>query len=273
MPAAFPSHAAAVLPLKMRWPAAFDGVALVIGSTAPDQAYAWYIHHWLAGTHQWSGLLWWCLPVTLIETFLVRRAAPIVAAHLPAGGWFALADYGAIGRHRYRWLVTVYSALLGAVTHLVWDGLAHAPDGPGWGRDLLPFLDTPAIDRWGYWRYAQPLWSLIGGVIAVALFARIGRRRLVRAWDGDPPPAPLAPGLFWSVTLAVAAGYPWTWSELSYRWSIHVQGVRLLWYLGVGLLCAAAAVAAAERIGQRRAARETTFTPVRATTRVPPAPE
>ena len=44
MPATFPSHAAAVLPLKLWRPRWFDGVALVVGSMAPD-------------THSAAGLL------------------------------------------------------------------------------------------------------------------------------------------------------------------------------------------------------------------------
>jgi hypothetical protein len=35
MPLTFPSHALAVLPLKIRWPCYFDGVALVVGSAVP----------------------------------------------------------------------------------------------------------------------------------------------------------------------------------------------------------------------------------------------
>ncbi|WP_367319789.1 DUF4184 family protein [Streptomyces sp. HUAS ZL42] len=40
MPLTFPSHAAAVMPLKIRRPHWFDGVALVVGSTVPDLPYA-----------------------------------------------------------------------------------------------------------------------------------------------------------------------------------------------------------------------------------------
>lgn len=36
MPGTLLSHQAIVLPLKLRWPARFSGLALVIGSMAPD---------------------------------------------------------------------------------------------------------------------------------------------------------------------------------------------------------------------------------------------
>ncbi|MFF5265545.1 DUF4184 family protein [Actinomadura viridis] len=40
VPLTFPSHAAAVMPLKFWRPRWFDGVALVVGSTAPDLPFA-----------------------------------------------------------------------------------------------------------------------------------------------------------------------------------------------------------------------------------------
>lgn len=52
MPLTFPSHAAAVLPLKLLQPSRLDGVALVIGSTTPDLPYAF--SPWITvNTHTW----------------------------------------------------------------------------------------------------------------------------------------------------------------------------------------------------------------------------
>jgi hypothetical protein len=123
VPATFPSHAAAGLPFKLAWPRRFDGVALVVGTAAPDMYYALNGYVVVPPTHNLAGLFWFALPVTLLATALIRRAAPVVAAHLPAWpGWLALPDYGVLGRVRHRWYVTVYSALLGAATHVAWDG-------------------------------------------------------------------------------------------------------------------------------------------------------
>jgi hypothetical protein len=98
MPATFPSHQAAILPLKLWRPRWFDGVALAVGAASPDVAYL------LDGTnlpvwpfsHEWLGLVGWCLPVTVVIAWLFRLAAPAVAAHLPNGGALALRDYGAL---------------------------------------------------------------------------------------------------------------------------------------------------------------------------------
>jgi Domain of unknown function (DUF4184) len=170
MPATFPAHPAAVLPLKLRWPHRFDGVALVIGSMAPDFAYpldgTWFerpspaLPPMYQIAHSWWGLLVWCLPVTLSCAFLARRAAPRIAAHLPV--WprtLALQDYGAIARSRPAWYVSVWSALLGATTHVV------------------------------------------------AMLIIIGRLRLIALWHGPSPRVPVRNGLFWGITtVAVAAG-------------------------------------------------------------------
>ncbi|GAB7036179.1 MULTISPECIES: DUF4184 family protein [Catenuloplanes] len=182
MPLTFPSHAALPLPLKLWRPRWFDGVALVVGSASPDLAYA------LDGTaleavngtalyqvaHGPAGLPLFCLPVTLACAVLVRRAAPVVAAHLPARPvWLAARDYGVLGASRPAFLVTVLSALAGAASHQGWDAVT----------DHAPIAD---------------LASTVGGAIAALLLAvHIGRRRLLHAWHGDPPAVTTRPGLFW----------------------------------------------------------------------------
>ncbi len=230
MPATFPAHAAAVLPLKMRWPRAFDGVALVIGSTAPDQAYAVYGWWHIPATHQWYGLLWFVLPVTMVETWLCRRAAPVVAAHVAALTWlrvFAIGDYGALRQRRHRWYLIASSALLGGLTHLIWDGLAHPPGAPGWANNLMPFLNQPSIRDWWWWRHGEVVSSVVGGVVAIALFARIGGRRMVREWDGPRRPSRCGRGCSGGsrsprVLVDVA-----TWPIQDYKTTEPVQGVRL----------------------------------------------
>jgi hypothetical protein len=225
----------------------------VVGSTAPDQAYGVYGWWPIPAAHQWFGLLWFVLPMALIETFIARRAAPIVAAHIAAVrrpatigrivAAFAIGDYGALRSRRHRWYVTVYSVLLGGLTHLVWDGLAHPPGAPGWANNLLPFLDRPEIQAWPWWRYGETVSSVVGGIVALVLFARIGRRRLVRQWDGPAPAVHLRRWVFWPVAIAFPLLDVVTWPVQDYRTTQVVQGERLLWMVSLGLLCAAAAVA------------------------------
>jgi hypothetical protein len=94
MPATFPAHPAAVLSLKLWRPAWFDGVALTLGSMAPDLAYT-LDGSWLERpfpgipplwqlAHSLPWFLAWALPVTLLLCALIRFSAPSLAAHLPA---------------------------------------------------------------------------------------------------------------------------------------------------------------------------------------------
>ncbi|OLB81139.1 MAG: hypothetical protein AUI14_04590 [Actinobacteria bacterium 13_2_20CM_2_71_6] len=234
MPATFPSHAAAILPLKLWRPAWFDGVALVIGSTAPDLGYPLVGLVPLPETHSVPALLYWNLPVTLVLCWLVRRSAPGIAVHLPAR-WFALPDYGALARVRHRWYVTVSSALIGAASHLLWDGFTHYPPLGGWAARRIPALSTEAYPGWPWWYVLQHVSTLVGGMVAVALFARIGRQRLIRRWHGDPPPVQPVPDRFWVAVGTALCLYAATWPVLPYPYAPHVQVVRVFWALGAGL--------------------------------------
>lgn len=219
MPLTFPTHPAAVLPLKLWRPRWFDEIALVVGAMAPDLAYAldgsglpvWPL------SHRVPGLVLWCLPVTLVLTWLLRRVAPVVAAHLPAGGPFALADYGALGRSRPAWPIVVVSALLGAASHLALDRLEAVAPASEYVMHVLGFV------------------GLLSTVLA------IGRGRLLRRWHGEPLPVPRHPVAFWTVagtvSLALAATVPF----LPAASLAHTTGTRLLCAFAAGLLAAALA--------------------------------
>jgi hypothetical protein len=216
VPASFPAHQAAVLPLKVWRPAWFDGVALVLGAASPDLAYA------LDGSglpvfplsHQWLGLLLWCLPVTLLGCWLTRWAAPVVSAHLPT--W--LRDYAVLGRARPCWWLTASSAVLAAATHLIWDDLA-----------------TQSV--------AEDISDAIGALFTLAVLVHIGRTGLLRRWHpAVPPTGPRRPALFWSTAgIAAAVGVAVTPALPGAQLS-HTTGVRLLCALAVGLLAGVLAV-------------------------------
>jgi hypothetical protein len=254
VPLTFPSHAAAVLPVKLWRPRAFDGIALVVGSTSPDLIYPFAAIIWYPEVHSLPGLFWWCLPATLLLSWVIRRASPRVAAHLPPGGPFALPGYGALGLVRHRWYVTLGSAFLGAASHLVWDGFTHSPETSGWGAILLPFLEVEAATGLPWFRLLQHGSTILGAVAVVALAARIGRRRLIERWHGPAPAVARRPLLFWGTATAVLICYPLSWPFLTHLYQPHVQGARVLCFLGLALLAGAAATAAADRVRSRPAA-------------------
>lgn len=243
MPSTLPTHPLAVLPLKLWRPRWFDGVALATGACAPDMSYA------LDGavdriglrinSHTIASLVWWSLPCAVAAAWLIRRGAPVVAAHLP--GW--LREYGVLGRVRHAWWITALSALLGAASHLLWDLVTHP--GP--------------VAAW--WPIRQV--SDDSAVVLLPIFLwYCGSRHLLREWHGDPPPVPRRPALFWAVSAAVvAAGVLATWlagdrhpAWFGYPGYPHVLGVRLIDSLTVGLLAGAAAVQSAGALHRPAAA-------------------
>jgi DNA-binding transcriptional regulator YbjK len=196
VPATLPSHQAAVLPLKVRFPRRFDGVALVIGSAAPDIGYV------LAGiaqppSHSWHSLLWFHLPVVLAATWLVRPAAPVVAAHLPA----SLRGYGVLGRVRHPLRVTAWSAVLGALSHQVWDAVTHPYMLFVGASAYLPALHATAVVGLPWWRVVHVVSEVVGVAVTIATLVHIGRQRLLVAWHGPTPDVPARPVVFWPVAV------------------------------------------------------------------------
>jgi hypothetical protein len=187
---------------------------------APDAAYV------LDGSglpvwpfsHEIPGLIGWCLPLTLLGTWILRRAAPTVAAHLPTAGSFALRDYGAIGAARHRWWITATSALIGAASHLVLDKIEQEVS------------------------LAEYVFHALGVVAMLVVGLHIGRGRLISRWYGTAPQSVVRPALFWTVTGAVALPAMAVTPFLPAAFLPHTTGVRLLAAIGAALLAAAAAV-------------------------------
>jgi hypothetical protein len=219
MPSTVPTHPMAVLPLKLLRPRLFDGVALAAGAASPDVAYlidgsglpVWPF------SHEWRGLVGWCLPVTVVLVLALRAAAPVVAAHLPPAGVLALRDYGALGRVRHPWWVTASSALVGGASHIVFDDLTNVEVG----------LDIAA--------------EMAGVLGTLALMVHIGRRRLILAWHGPAPVVRRRPRLFWGA--ATLVGLPGAVAVLFLPVALlpHTTGVRLIAVATLALLAGAMA--------------------------------
>ncbi|MFI6047306.1 DUF4184 family protein [Nocardia sp. NPDC051321] len=253
VPLTFPSHALAVLPLKIRWPRHLDGVALVVGSAVPDASYPVAGFFSMPETHALPALLWWCLPVGVIAAVVIRWGAAQIAAHLPRLGAFDLPAYGVLGAVRYRWYVTVYSILIGALTHIFWDGFTHDPaGGHGWGVARFPVLLQPGPFGRPWWYLLQQTSTLGGAVLAVGLFYYIGRRGLLRAWHGDPPAVRRAPRRFWLSAGLVAVLILALIPLMPLAFQPFVLGVRLL-YVGAFALLAGAASTRLANGGSRNA--------------------
>jgi Domain of unknown function (DUF4184) len=124
-----------------------------------------------------------------------------VAAHLPSGGRFALRDYGVLGAVRHPWRVTAWSAVIGAVSHIVWDAFTHPyVDG---GRLLFPWLHDQVVPGLPWWELLVRVSDLVGFAVGLGLALHLGKARLLRRWHGAPPPAPRRPAVFWTVVSTV----------------------------------------------------------------------
>jgi hypothetical protein len=91
--------------------------------------------------------------VTVALGRIVRWAPPCVAVHLPG----SLQDYGVLGRAWPRWWITVTSALLGAATHVFWDGFTHPPKG-GWfvrSHPAMTHVGPLGLPWWSFTRYVS----------------------------------------------------------------------------------------------------------------------
>lgn len=170
----------AILPVVGRW--RLDTTCLVIGAMAPDFEYFVRVRQASTISHTWLGLVVFDLPMTLAlavafhaivkwplvlvtPRFLARRAAVIAARP-----W---------GERSVRFgLACAISALIGAASHIVWDGFTHsdglivphvaalrAPvDVPGLGRDMVLH------------RLLQHVSTLIGLAACLGFAARALRR-------------------------------------------------------------------------------------------------
>jgi hypothetical protein len=240
MPATIPSHQAAVLPLKLAYPSRFDGVALVVGSAAADLVYGLESLGLRVPSHSWHAQFWWNLPVTLVLVWLVRRAAPSVAVHLPAGGPLALRDYAVLGAVHHRLHVSVYSALLAAFSHVAWDTVTHPYVLLLGGVHRISAMHTIAVCGLPWWRVIHLASEVVGTAVVLGVALRIGRRRLLLAWHGPAPVVARRPALFWSVAGAVGIALTMLVTVLPGNGDgIHVLGSRSLSVIALALLAAA----------------------------------
>jgi hypothetical protein len=225
MPLVFPSHAAAVMPLKMWRPRWFDGVALVVGSMAPDLPYAMGAPLPTYG-HTWVGLALWGVPLGLVATLLIRRSAPVIAAHLP--GWWR--EYGVLGQVRHRWHVTVLSAWIGAITHRLWDEVTHDHlHGTSLGFAVLSRPLLPGVPWWAALHGASTLIGITGWVWATI---HIRRHGLLERWHGPARQVGRRAVLFWS-----SAGVAMTTGAIA---SALLPDGHIPIVLGARLLCVSA---------------------------------
>jgi hypothetical protein len=219
VPFTYFSHQAPVVAVKMRWPAHVDATAMAMGSMAPDWEYALNGSRLDFDGHGVLAVLLFCTPIAVVAALVLRRVAPVLFAYVPSPSWMPLRQLRLLGTRRPSLPVTVVSALLGAVSHVVWDLFTH---NDRWGARHIALLRSTAVSAFGHdltWaKVLQYAGHTLGAAIAVLLLARILRSGSLRRWYGlGPDPTTdlaAAPGAgrlrFWTaVMLGTAGGAAW----------------------------------------------------------------
>ncbi len=222
VPATIFAHQALVLPLKLRWPERFSGLALCIGSMAPDLEFIWRLSDDWIFSHTFAAQLYFSVPVTMLLVWVLTSVlAPAVLPFVRDHPRLRLHDLAALHApaSRREWRVVAVSAFFGGVSHWLLDGVTHGGHS-GWAVEFLPWLRTPVPHPGGAapLHDALQLWLTVGlGIAGVQMCAHITRHRLLWVWrKKQPSPLPkrhrtegqrLALGLALMAAQGAAVGY------------------------------------------------------------------
>lgn len=188
------AHPLAVLPLR-RW--RLDTTCLVIGSMAPDFEYFLRVELNSTVSHTALGLFYFSVPITLLAAWLFHRVLKWPCVQIaPLRGRLAVFAERPWPTQPLAWLAL--SALLGALTHLVWDGITH---GGGYGPRHVAWLRTivhvPVLGDMLVHRVIQHSSTAVG-LIALAI---VVGRALARVTPRALPPPPLRTYAIWVVSV------------------------------------------------------------------------
>jgi hypothetical protein len=243
------SHVAAVLPVYRQLSRAHVFSAAVIGSMVPDFGLLLPGSFARWQTHSVPALFLFCLPLGMTAYWLTQLLIrPAVLEVLPDGPYARLraAPPAAPLTQLSAWLSAAAALLLGAVTHLIWDGFTHENAR---GVRMFPLLTDYGPELSGHplqlYRWLQHGSSLFGLAVVVAALilwlrhapapAEPPVRCIARperlAWLG----AYLLPPL---LAVAWAIGHPWLLgrSPLASGWALAWSAIEGMRGLAVSLL-------------------------------------
>lgn len=257
MPLTF-AHPAAAVPLARplrRW-----GVlsALIIGSVVPDVFYVLPLALQRSSSHSLAGLFQFCLPVGIALYVLFHTALKRPLCSLLPARWQARLEPETPPTRASR-VGVVVSIMVGAVTHLGWDGFTHL-DGAG----VIAF---PALTRriawfWDYQLYLYRAFQHVSTLVGVSLLAT-----WIARWARRPEPeraTPPTPPIFepWARVLVVGTllGGATVIAVVNAMdlFPYELSVVRLQWFVGKvakgglqSLSCGVLLYAAAWHVGRR----------------------
>jgi len=142
MPFTF-SHPAIVLPLRYLPKQWVSLTGLIIGSMVPDFEYFIRMRLKSIYSHTWTGLFWFDLPLGLVIIFIYQvLIKDRVILNLPVALNRRFSRFRGIDKQTsfLQYLIVVaLSILVGAASHILWDGFTH-PNG--YFVTVMPVLST-----------------------------------------------------------------------------------------------------------------------------------
>lgn len=198
MPFTF-SHPAIVLPL-VKTRLKLSATALIIGSMIPDFEYFIRMRDRSKYSHTLTGIFWFDIPLALLVCFLFHLIVrnPLFN-NLPPFLKDRFSIYKSFNWSKYffkNWAIVLVSIIIGAISHIVWDGVTHNTMFYVNQADLSTFMKIGRINLAGY-KFLQLVSTLAGGIAVIySIFAlrRIHQPRTkidYRYW-----------GLVWLITLS-----------------------------------------------------------------------
>lgn len=177
MPFTF-AHPAAVLPLRRLCPRFLNLKALIIGSMMPDCGYYMHVWQWSMIGHSFLGCLTFDLPAGLIALCLFYAGIRPVTHLLPSPHKEALLAICQPAKIPSATAVVRagISIMLGAWTHIVWDGFTH---DNGWCVRKFAAITPPLFEIGSYkvsvWHLLQHGSTIFGLAILIAVYLKYAR--------------------------------------------------------------------------------------------------
>ena len=168
-----PAHPAILLPLRKVPEKYISWTALIIGSIVPDMEYFIWMSSGSFLSHTFLGIFYFNLPMTFLLAFFWQQSAVFVVRKR----WPYLKSQFLYQRIEYfpdylkkHWLKFTLSAMVGILSHLVWDSFSHSK---GYlAVHVFPILIEHISVLGIYTRLCYVVWY-ISTIVGIALIAGI----------------------------------------------------------------------------------------------------
>jgi hypothetical protein len=171
----------------MRWPHRFSGLALVVGSMAPDLEFIGRMSDdWLFSHTLWAQL-WFTAPTTVVLVWIITALlVPALLPYVREIQWLRLHDLAALDPppDARAWRGVAVSGCIGGLSHVLLDGITHG-NHSGWLVPWIPALRTPVPHLGGVVPLHDALqcWLTIAFAVAtIMMWRRIAGDRLLWRW-------------------------------------------------------------------------------------------